>query len=488
MPPPPSPASSTCSDTTVPSSSQKRAKKTPTVKDGSDKSDEEEWNLKDVIFVEDSKNIPVGRVLKIDGSYAVIKFTQGHGSSTSGKDQPVKEEDVATLLQECRLLRLDDLQLVKNGTLPKSPDCIQKTPRKVHLQDLSNVLALSVDANGIQAIVRDGKKLALKCINLHTGKPEGESTFPSDITAFLGVDPSRISLNCASDNEFMNILRDGNGTVYPLVKDCLQAIKDPILVDLPPISCMGTGVHALPHVSSQQKNQVGVIVLATEQQILMSKILKCDVEGVRQALANLDHEAQAKSGTSSNLNKVLLERCDGNRNVFHTAVCMAMPTTNKDIEAAPSGISGSGSSAGGSGSFGNLDSTIENLANVLSSTSGIFLLVLCLHCAHCNKVLHYILGQNVAGVNAMLEGDDSNESTESGVTIGFRGFGSSSPGPSAQISGGPQHGQGVWDANERIRNALSIIKLMCESYALEPHLHQLLGEKYGVNDRSFASA
>jgi hypothetical protein len=62
MPPPPSPASSTCSDTTVPSTSQKRPKKNPSVKEGNEKKDEEEWNLKDVVFVEDSKNIPMGRV------------------------------------------------------------------------------------------------------------------------------------------------------------------------------------------------------------------------------------------------------------------------------------------------------------------------------------------------------------------------------------------------------------------------------------------
>lgn len=332
MPPPPSPASSTCSDTTLPSTSQKRAKKGPTVKEGNEKKDEEEWNLKDVVFVEDSKNIPMGRVLKIDGAYAVIKFTQANTSVPVGKDAvPVKEEDVATLLQECRLLRLDDLQLVKNGSLPKSPDCIQKAPRKVHLTDLNNILSLSVDSTGIHGIARDGKKLMFKSYNLHTGKAEIESTFPSDTGAFLGIDPGLISLNCSSDNEFMSILRDGNGTIYPLVKDCLEAIKDPIPLDLPPFKCIGIGIHALPHVGSQQKNQVGVLVMAVEQQILMSKILKCDIDAVRQVIGNLDHEANNKSG-GVHLNKVLYERCDGNRNIFHAAISMSMPATNKDAD------------------------------------------------------------------------------------------------------------------------------------------------------------
>ena len=36
--------------------------------------DEEEWPLQDVIFVEDSKNVPVGKVLKVDGPYCAVRF------------------------------------------------------------------------------------------------------------------------------------------------------------------------------------------------------------------------------------------------------------------------------------------------------------------------------------------------------------------------------------------------------------------------------
>jgi E3 ubiquitin-protein ligase EDD1 len=403
MPPPPSPASSTCSDTTLPSTS-KRAKKNPSVKEGSEKKDEEEWNLKDVVFVEDSKNIPIGRVLKIDGSYAVINFNQ---AGTVAKDSTTKEEDVTAVLQNCRLLRLDDLQLVKNGVLPKSPDCIQKTPKKVHLSDLSNILSMSVDTNGIHGIVRDGKKLLFKSYNLQ-GKPELESVFPSDTGAFLGIDPGLISLNCSSENEFMSILRDGNGTIYPLVKDCLEAIRDPIPVDLPPFKCIGIGIHALPHVGSHQKNQVAVLVMAVEQQILMNKVLKCDIDGVRQVLANLDHEAQGKPASSVHLNKVLFERCDGNRNVFHAAVSMSLPSTNKDVDAsasapapaapplpapapAPTGSGGTGSSTNFSSC--SLDATIENLANALVAPVAGNQYIWCSYLIHCyRKNLGFVIG------------------------------------------------------------------------------------------------
>ena len=74
MPPPPSPASSTCSDgsisspaVTVPTGGggSGRRQKRSAPKEEPEKIDEEDWSLKDVIFVEDSRNVPVGRVLKV---------------------------------------------------------------------------------------------------------------------------------------------------------------------------------------------------------------------------------------------------------------------------------------------------------------------------------------------------------------------------------------------------------------------------------------
>jgi hypothetical protein len=82
--------------------------------------DEEEWNLKDVIFVEDSKNGPaVGRVIKVDGPYAAVKFSTNSGVTPA----PPKDEDAANvgmsgiLGDGIRLLRKDDLQA--RGSFPE---------------------------------------------------------------------------------------------------------------------------------------------------------------------------------------------------------------------------------------------------------------------------------------------------------------------------------------------------------------------------------
>lgn len=39
------------------------------------------------------------------------------------------------------------------------------------------------------------------------------------------------------------------------------------------------------------KNQVALVVLALEQQLLMPRILRCDLDGVRQVLMQLESEA-----------------------------------------------------------------------------------------------------------------------------------------------------------------------------------------------------
>lgn len=119
MPPPPSPASSTCSETgSVAGGSQKKHKRPAPRSDEDKRGDEEEWVLKDVIFIEDVKNVPVGRVLKVDGAYAAVRFPSNKDySGKEAKDLVATSssssgsEDPAYLLQDCRLLRKDELQV-----------------------------------------------------------------------------------------------------------------------------------------------------------------------------------------------------------------------------------------------------------------------------------------------------------------------------------------------------------------------------------------
>ena len=57
----------------------------------------EEWLLVDVIFVEDSKNVPVGKVLKVDGPYCAVRFPP----ASKDKDK----EDESIISESTRLMR-----------------------------------------------------------------------------------------------------------------------------------------------------------------------------------------------------------------------------------------------------------------------------------------------------------------------------------------------------------------------------------------------
>ena len=360
MPPPPSPASSTCSDGSLSSPAScvvassgsaptgaaapavgTRRQKRSAPKEEPEKVDEEEWNLKDVIFVEDSRNIPIGRVWKVDGLQTLVHFPPMNVARKESKDPAAAAAEDSGPMQlnssNVRILSRDQLQLVKQGALPKAPDCFQRTPKKVCLQqpDNTQILTLNIDGKGIHAIVKIGDKTCYRLFNVSTGKQELDSKFPTDTQAFLGLDATNnIKFLNTGESEFVSILLDGNRTVYPLVKDSTpqsESLKDPQWLDLPPLSALGLGTHALPHVGSGKKNEVAVIVFSFTPQTMMPKILQCDADEIRKIVANLEDDPTAIS-TVENVQSILEERCDGGRNIIHTLVSMCQPTSNKDAD------------------------------------------------------------------------------------------------------------------------------------------------------------
>jgi E3 ubiquitin-protein ligase EDD1 len=253
------------------------------------------------------------------------------------------QDESATLLSSStvRILPRDQLQIIKGGMLPRVPDCFQRTPKKVTLQNQVTdtnvqILAIMVDGQGVHAVVRsDSSKLSHRIYNLTSGKIEVDSKFPTDTSAFLGLNPAtNIRFHSTGENEFVSLLLDGNQTVYPLIKDSTptaDSIKDPQWVDLPPLKAVGLGTHALPHVGSGKKNEVAVMVLAFSPQTAMPKILQCDLEAVKRTVASLEADPTSIF-TLESVQAIIDERCDGGRNIFHCAVSMCQPTSNKDSD------------------------------------------------------------------------------------------------------------------------------------------------------------
>ncbi|CAB3359067.1 Hypothetical predicted protein [Cloeon dipterum] len=459
MPPPPSPASSTCSDTgSIASNSHKRHKKMAPKGEDSEKKDEEEWPLKDVIFVEDVKTVPVGRVLKVDGDFAAVKFPTNATREKDPKDVGLTSEEAGNPLQDCRLLRVDELQVIKSGATSRSPDCFQKTPRKINIPDSNQILAVAIDNQNIHGIVRLGNKFSYSIYNLSSGRVEQEHLFPTDLTAFMGQDPSNISLTCTGEGETVLVLRDGNRSIYPLARDSLDAIRDPHWLDLPPIKCLAAGLHPLAGSnsastagasSSASKTQVAVMVLVMENQILMSRVLRCDLEGVTSALDSLEQESKSSSSSSQATGSIIVqERCDGNRNVVHACVAMCAPTSNKEDSTSESGPS--------------LE-PINVITNALTSSK---------------SDPSASSGANEDPIPTLSWPPETFE-TNSGDEDSLIGSLSSQPNKSglAGSSAGGGSTNYIVDPIERKNNAHSILKLLCENAALAPYLKTLLTAK-----------
>ncbi|CAH1643368.1 unnamed protein product [Spodoptera littoralis] len=454
MPPPPSPASSTCSDT---STSHKRAKRV-TVRgeegssnDGS-KRDEEEWPLKEVVFLEDVKSVPLGRVLKVDGAYAAVRFP------TIGKDgkevAPSTPDDLSTLLQDCRLVRKDDLVAVKWGVGgaagPRGPDCLQRSPRKIALPADVQVITIAVDSRGVHAVVRrPGGALAYAVYAVGTTRALTDSVFPTDNNALLGYSNGQaIQLTTAAEgSEPVVMMVDGNGALYPVSRDCVGMVREPPALNLPPARALAA--HALPlhpHAAAAAaqhphhtalKSQVALIILVPEPQLMMPRVLRCDLDGVRQVLHQLESDTSKQQILS-----ILQERCDGNRNIIHACIHMCAPTSNKEpdiVENASMPNLAGGTSAGGANA--------EESVPAISWPPETF---------------------EASGDEDSLMGLTNN----------------------GKMSGGGNSGGGAVSADpaERRGNALAALRALCESPILQPFLMQLLTAKDGMGQTPLMAA
>lgn len=84
--------------------------------------------------------------MKVDGAYAAVRFPSTR-ESKDGKD--VKEEDSVSVLQDCRLMRVEDLQVLKSVNTSRAPDCFQKTPKRCNMPEGGQLMTLTVDMQGM---------------------------------------------------------------------------------------------------------------------------------------------------------------------------------------------------------------------------------------------------------------------------------------------------------------------------------------------------
>uniref|UniRef100_A0A671M302 E3 ubiquitin-protein ligase UBR5 n=2 Tax=Sinocyclocheilus anshuiensis TaxID=1608454 RepID=A0A671M302_9TELE len=504
MGPPPSPAS-TCSDTSSIASSAslpyKRRRSTPAPKE-EEKVNEEQWPLREVVFVEDVKNVPVGKVLKVDGAYVAVKFP-GTSSSVSSQSAAPTDSDPSSLLQDCRLLRIDELQVVKTGGTPKVPDCFQRTPKKLCIPEKAEILAVNVDSKGVHAVLKTGSWVRYCVFDLATGKAEQENHFPTSNLAFLGQNERNVAIFTAGQ-ESPIILRDGNGTIYPMAKDCMGGIRDPDWLDLSPIASLGMGVHSLVNLPSNTtiKKKAAIIIMAVEKQTLMQHVLRCDYEACRQYLISLE-QAMLLEQNPHALDALLGHRCDGNRNILHACVSVCFPVSNKETKEEEE------AERSERNTFAERLSAVEAIANAISVVSSN---------SSGNRTgssnsrsdlrLREMMRRSLraAGLGRHESGPSSSDHQDpvsppiappswvpdpppmdpdgdidfilapavGSLTTASTG---TNQGPSTSTIPGPSSEPSVVESKDRKANAHLILKLMCDSVVLRSHLRELLSAK-----------
>uniref|UniRef100_A0A671M2S0 E3 ubiquitin-protein ligase UBR5 n=1 Tax=Sinocyclocheilus anshuiensis TaxID=1608454 RepID=A0A671M2S0_9TELE len=503
MGPPPSPAS-TCSDTSSIASSAslpyKRRRSTPAPKE-EEKVNEEQWPLREVVFVEDVKNVPVGKVLKVDGAYVAVKFP-GTSSSVSSQSAAPTDSDPSSLLQDCRLLRIDELQVVKTGGTPKVPDCFQRTPKKLCIPEKAEILAVNVDSKGVHAVLKTGSWVRYCVFDLATGKAEQENHFPTSNLAFLGQNERNVAIFTAGQ-ESPIILRDGNGTIYPMAKDCMGGIRDPDWLDLSPIASLGMGVHSLVNLPSNTtiKKKAAIIIMAVEKQTLMQHVLRCDYEACRQYLISLE-QAMLLEQNPHALDALLGHRCDGNRNILHACVSVCFPVSNKETKEEEE------AERSERNTFAERLSAVEAIANAISvvssNSSGNRTGSSSSRGLRLREMMRRSL--RAAGLGRHESGPSSSDHQDpvsppiappswvpdpppmdpdgdidfilapavGSLTTASTG---TNQGPSTSTIPGPSSEPSVVESKDRKANAHLILKLMCDSVVLRSHLRELLSAK-----------
>lgn len=374
---------------------------------------------------------------------------------------------------------------MKSTSSSRGPDCFQKMPRRIVLSlqqpgTSFQLLTLAVDAKGVHTIVKHSGKIHYAMFNLNSGRQEQDSVFPSDVNAFMGIQPRQISLTCAADTstESVLLLRDGNSAIYPLAKDCMNAIKDPQLLDFPQVRCIATITLSLPTLESNLKSQLAVVVMAPERQMLMGRILRCDYKAVKGFLTQLD--IGDATTTRNQVLGILNERCDGNRNIFHACISMCAPTSNKDND----------NDVNMNPDMVNMVIPINNAA--YASTRPVSIRDMVRRAPH--AAMRDSEGANNASASLNEEQHqnfmsvsywDTDYNPYSGDEESMMGLSTS-----GSMKQHPQKTPMVFvsDAVERRENALPSLVAMCSSKALHPYLVQLLSGKDGQGQTPFMLA
>nr|CAB3267473.1 E3 ubiquitin-protein ligase UBR5-like [Phallusia mammillata] len=169
---------------------------------------EEEWDLQKVVFIEDIRTIPIGKVTKIDGNIVAVQF-----SSSDEKSQ--ESAEASSSLSSCRLLHKDDIVVVKSS-LPRVVDCVQKTPRRLACDPRLHLHCINATTNGIAAVGnKPGEKLSYLRLSISMGRVLAQKVLPTKVESFVDPNDQNGQMNTTNQNKTSTPIPDFTADTLP---------------------------------------------------------------------------------------------------------------------------------------------------------------------------------------------------------------------------------------------------------------------------------
>nr|AZA04905.1 E3 ubiquitin-protein ligase [Anisakis simplex] len=310
------------------------------------------WALNDVIFIHEENSQDTAIVKIVDGAYCGIVYKSASDANSKldagGTNQLVE-------LAKIRLMRKDDLVIVSpSNRTSRSPDNFQMHLTKIQLPNWLSARKLhsvTVDNTGVRMLVEKRGRMHLIRVSVF-GKLLTDHLLPMNSVALSGVPQLTPQLINYGD-ESLTVIRDGNGSIIPMCRDAVGGFREPVYLGFASIRHSAIGLRPIEQGSdatsfgmstpsnaatgsSRQSNRTAIIAALIAPSptsvhpaipSLIQTILYCDSKAVECVL-----DALRKESVDVIMSEVVYARCDGNRNVIHTAVMNAFSLTNRDDE------------------------------------------------------------------------------------------------------------------------------------------------------------
>ncbi|KAI6648787.1 E3 ubiquitin-protein ligase UBR5-like [Oopsacas minuta] len=255
------------------------------------------WHCRDVIFLEEPHfHSSPGQVVKIDGDFAIVSFPEK--SVELSKEYPLN-------LSSSRIVKKEDLILLRHGHHNRGPICISLFPKKLNFRPDCTPVTITANNKGLYILYHQNNIPKLGIISLVTSRIENHQYFPSSMSSYLNQNPLILTLGSSNHFQSYFYIQDTHGSLLPLIKTQSNTFRDVPFIPLPPVRAFCSYYHSAYRIS--------LIILACDNYLLTPCIVSNSPELLSKELrVVLEDQQLCKDAT--------MEYTNGNHNILHTAI------------------------------------------------------------------------------------------------------------------------------------------------------------------------